>query len=102
MAAGGFGGGGSSGDYGGGGGGGYSGGGGAGADGGGGGGGGSLLSPLLTNSFETAGANSGNGYVSIDLATPAVPEASTWAMMLAGFGGMGAMALRMRRKTKLA
>ncbi len=76
----------------------------AGGDGGGGGGGGSFVSELLGTGFEMAGANSGNGYVSIDLATPAVPvpEASTWAMMLAGFGGMGAMALRMRRKTKLA
>ena len=69
---------------------------------GGGGGSGSFVSELLGTGFEMAGANSGNGYVSIDLATPAVPEASTWAMMLAGFGGMGAMALRMRRKTKLA
>ena len=48
------------------------------------------------------GANSGNGYVTIDSVTAAVPEASTWAMMLAGFSGLGAMALRMRRKTKLA
>ena len=83
--------------------GGFGGGGGAGGDGGGGGGGGgSFVSELLGPGFEMAGANSGNGYVSIDLATPAVPEASTWAMMLAGFGGMGAMALRMRRKAKLA
>jgi hypothetical protein len=31
----------------------------------------------------------------------AVPEASTWAMMLAGFTGLGALALR-KKKTKLA
>lgn len=29
--------------------------------------------------------------------TPAVPEASTWAMMMAGFGGLGFAALRRRR-----
>jgi hypothetical protein len=27
----------------------------------------------------------------------AVPEASTWAMMLAGFGGLGLLAIRRRR-----
>jgi hypothetical protein len=32
------------------------------------------------------------------MATPAVPEASTWVMMIAGFGLMG-VALRRRLKT---
>jgi len=55
-----------------GGGGGYSGGGGGGANGGGGGGGGggSYLDPSFTNITEQAGANSGNGSVTIDLVTP--------------------------------
>jgi hypothetical protein len=43
----------------------------------------------------------GNGFVSIDPVTAAVPEASTWAMMLAGFTGLGALALR-KKKTTLA
>jgi hypothetical protein len=32
----------------------------------------------------------------------AVPEPSTWAMMLAGFGGLGFAAYRRRRRTPLA
>ncbi len=32
----------------------------------------------------------------------AVPEPSTWAMMLAGFGGLGFAAYRRRRRTLLA
>jgi hypothetical protein len=31
--------------------------------------------------------------------TPAVPEASTWAMMLAGFAGLGLAGWRGSRKT---
>ena len=34
--------------------------------------------------------------------TSSVPEASTWAMMLAGFGGLGFAALRRGRKTSVA
>jgi hypothetical protein len=30
-------------------------------------------------------------------ATPAVPEASTWAMMILGFAGVGVLAYRRRR-----
>jgi hypothetical protein len=37
----------------------------------------------------------------MDPVTPPVPEASTWAMVLAGFTGLGALALR-KKKTKLA
>jgi hypothetical protein len=71
------------------------------AGGGGGGGGGSFIAPDFTNTFGTDGENSGNGFVSIDEISGAVPEASTWAMMLAGFTGLGALALR-KKKTKLA
>jgi PEP-CTERM motif len=78
---GGFGGGGGGGDFGGGGGGGFS----------GGGGGGSYLSKLFTDTVLTAGVNSGNGSISVDL-LKAVPEPSTWAMMLMGFAGLGWLA----------
>jgi hypothetical protein len=102
ITPGGFGGGGGSGLYGGGGGGGFSGGGGGAGDAsGGGGGGGSYIAPGFTNTFGTDGANSGNGFVTVDLVGGAVPEASTWAMMLAGFTGLGALSLR-KKKTTLA
>jgi hypothetical protein len=39
-----------------------------------------------------------NGYVSIDFVGQAVPEPSTWAMMLAGFSALGGMLLRRGRK----
>jgi PEP-CTERM motif len=72
----------------------------------GGGGGGSYLAPTFTNQVIMSGVNSSsldflNGGVSIDFvesATPAVPEPSPWAMMLAGFASLGAMALRRKRK----
>jgi hypothetical protein len=66
----------------------------------GGGGGGSFLSPLsgLADRVLLAGVNSGNGYVTIDLIAPppAVPEPSTWTMMVVGFGSL-AFALWRRR-----
>jgi PEP-CTERM motif len=34
--------------------------------------------------------------------TPAVPEPSTWAMMLAGFAGLGFLGYRQTVKTRLA
>jgi hypothetical protein len=74
FANGGFGGGGGGGWQGGGGGGGYSGGGGGDGIDYGGGGGGSYLDPSFTGTTLQAGANSGNGYVTI---TPAVPEPSS-------------------------
>jgi hypothetical protein len=64
------------------------------------GGGGSFLSPLsgLADRVLLAGVNSGNGYVTIDLIAPppAVPEPSTWTMMVVGFGSL-AFALWRRR-----
>jgi PEP-CTERM motif len=101
---GGFGGGGGAGGFGGGGGSGYSGGGGGGSAGGyGGGGGGSFLAlqfidPVLT----TGGASRGDGSISVDLLPPAVPEPSTWAMMLMGFAGLGWLAHTRGRKTSPA
>jgi hypothetical protein len=79
-----------------GGGGGYSGGGGGyGAEGyvGGGGGGGSFLSPLVSDGEKTSRVNPGDGFIDIELLTPApVPEPSTWAMALTGFAGLGLLA----------
>ena len=101
YAYGGFGGGGGGGYNGGGGGGGFSGGGGGGGNymeegftGYGGGGGGSYLSFLFTKQILASGTNYGDGYISI---VP-VPEPSTWAMMLAGFAGLGGLVLRRKRK----
>ncbi len=99
LAAGGFGGGGAAGFTGGGGGGGFSGGGGGAALGGGG-GGGSFLPLTLAHQVLLSGVNSGNGYVTIDLDGSAVPEPSTWAMMAAGFAGLGLIGLRRGRKPK--
>jgi PEP-CTERM motif len=63
-------------------------GGGGGDDGLGGGGGGSYLASLFTDQVLKAGVNRGDGSISVDL-LKAVPEPSTWAMMLAGFAGLG-------------
>src|SRR5580693_4565959 len=79
---------------------GFSGGGGGSLDGGG--GGGSYLASLLTDQVLKAGVNSGNGSISITSLAPAVPEPSTWAMMLAGFAGLGWLAHTRRRKTSAA
>ena len=38
--------------------------------------------------------------VSLDPPTPAVPEPSTWAMMILGFGGLGFMAYRRRHPSR--
>ena len=92
--------------------GGFGGGGGGGYDGGGGGGGApggapgsrfgdgrggySYVIGTALNSFGITGGNisGANGYVSIE----AVPEPSTWAMMLAGFSALGGILLRRGRK----
>jgi PEP-CTERM motif len=96
---GGFGGGGGGGLGNGGGGSGFSGGGGGGPNdvgfGSGGGGGGSYLASLFADQVLKAGVNSGDGSISI----MAVPEPSTWAMMLAGFAGLGFLGWRGSRKT---
>jgi PEP-CTERM motif len=78
----------------GGGGGGFSGGGGGGA---GGGGGGGSLNDAFANLIGFDGVRSGNGELEIDFVAPAVPEPSTWAMLLLGFAGLGALAYRRNR-----
>ncbi|WP_353199010.1 PEPxxWA-CTERM sorting domain-containing protein [Sandarakinorhabdus sp.] len=67
----------------------------------GGGGGGSFLAASATNTVLTAGINSGDGSASIDLFSAAggVPEPSSWAMLITGFGGVGAMLRRRRLRT---
>jgi PEP-CTERM motif len=96
CANGGFGGGGGGGFQGGGGGGGYSGGGGGdgsnGVTGGGGGGGGSYVNSLVAALLETAGANAGNGYVTLGPVS-AVPEPSSFALL-----GLGVIALGVARR----
>jgi hypothetical protein len=96
-------------NFGGGGGGGYSGGGGQGYSEdvySGGGGGGSFLAQAFADPVMVAGEHVGDGSVTIDLIStppPAAPEPSTWAMALAGFGGLGWLArLRARHKVTSA
>jgi PEP-CTERM motif len=69
----------------------------------GGGGGGSYLSKLFTDPVLTTGGASrgGNGSISVEL-LKAVPEPSTWAMTLMGFGGLGWLARARGRKTSPA
>jgi hypothetical protein len=98
---GGFGGGGGGALGGGGGGSGFSGGGGGYAGSSGGGGGGSYLASLVTDQVLSAGVNSGNGSISVDLLRT-VPEPSTWAMMAAGFAGLGFLAHMRKRKLTAA
>jgi hypothetical protein len=76
------------------------GGGGGGFSGGGGGlgaGGGGSLNDAFANLIGFDGVRSGNGELDIDLVPPAVPEPSTWAMLLLGFAGLGALAYRRNR-----
>ncbi len=48
--------------------------------------------------FGITGGNFGSGHVSINLIAPAaVPEPSTWAMILAGFSALGAMLAKRKR-----
>jgi hypothetical protein len=101
SGGGGFGGGGGGGLNGGGGGSGFSGGGGGGLNGGGGGGGSYLSSLFKDQVLTTGGASRGDGSISVDL-LKAVPEPSTWAMMLMGFAGLGWLAHARRRKTSRA
>jgi hypothetical protein len=101
--------------YGAGGGGGYGGGGGGGGAPGGGylGGGYSYVIATARHAFGITGGNGiadahgfgftgANGYVSINFVGPPVPEPSTWAMALAGFGGIGWLARLRARKPKPA
>ena len=51
----------------------------------------------------TPGAYDGNGFVSItEVSGGAVPEPSAWALMGVGFGALGLMALRRKRRPGVA
>jgi hypothetical protein len=62
-----------------------------------GGGGGGSLNTAFANLIGFDGVQSGNGEVEIDFVGPAVPEPSTWAMLLLGFAGLGTLAYRPNR-----
>lgn len=54
------------------------------------------------NTYRAVLSSSGNSvtaFARIGAGAPAVPEPATWAMMLVGFGGMGAAMRRNRRKS---
>jgi PEP-CTERM motif len=53
------------------------------------------VDPSVAGGVETAGANSGNGSVTINFLGSAVPEPGTWTLIIASFGIFGA-ALRRR------
>ena len=64
---------------------------------------------LTVNFFGGIAANGGTGYFSLEEAvslsappviTPGTPEASTWAMMLLGFAGLGFAGYRKARAVK--
>ena len=60
---------------------------------------GSALGGSLDTLFFTAGPNGESDGLFGSLA---VPEPSTWAMLLLGFGALGLAAMRRRRRTPLA
>ena len=55
---------------------------------------------LVFTSLSGGNANVGNILDNVQVA--AVPELSTWAMMLIGFGGIGFLAYRRSKKTSAA
>lgn len=55
-----------------------------------------------TNYFYTDLPNSGAGSVTVTPITGATPEPATWAMMLAGFAGLGFLGYRRTAKARLA
>jgi hypothetical protein len=64
-----------------------------------------FTSGIIPGAFDTNivifGGNDGNSVGSAHIVVAAVPEASTWAMMLLGFFGVGFMAYRNRAKSAL-
>ncbi len=53
-------------------------------------GGGGSLNTAFANLIGNDGVRGGKGELDISLGPPAVPEPSTWAMLLLGFAGLGA------------
>lgn len=66
----------------------------------------SFVTEMTRDPFGITGGNlsgyAGDGYVSIDFVGSAVPEPSTWAMMLIGFVGLGYASFRRSSKARLA
>jgi PEP-CTERM motif len=63
-----------------------------------GGGGGGSLNDAFANLIGNDGVPSGNGELDTSLGPAAAPEPSTWAMLLLGFAGLGALAYRRNRR----
>ena len=61
-----------------------------------------IFSDLLTGSCGTSGCDMNPPGQQQDVRPTAVPEPSSWAMMLAGFAGLGLMMRRSRRKQATA
>ena len=62
----------------------------------------SFLSNLASDPIMIGGENSGDGLVNVIPPTVAVPEPSTWAMMLIGLTGLGFAGLRRKRRGQFA
>jgi hypothetical protein len=61
-----------------------------------------VAGPSNTLSFSSEDVNSPYGPVVAEIAITSVPEASTWAMMLAGFAGLGFAGYRKARSGRTA
>ena len=53
-----------------------------------------------THYVEIILEHEGDPMIGVNFVTPAVPEPSTWAMMIAGFCGLGFMAYRRKNQTE--
>ena len=65
--------------------------------------GGTVLGSVISNTFHSEGATiGGNGYQGFSAGANAVPEPATWALMIVGFGMIGAAMRRRQARGKQA